>query len=177
MNASPRRPRHTAPGLGMVELLLSLAIMAMLLTSVAAAFHASLNTVDENQKIATVTHNARIVLNRMMAEIRQADEYGGGDHFVWITPPTFGNVTRIEYESVGDALVYRRTVNGIDCEYTILSPEDGVTIHAFDITPLERRDAHGVTYVTGVKATLDVSVGGNRFAVTAGTNPRRNLTW
>jgi len=181
MKTSPTHRRRTAPGLGMVELLLSLSIMAMLLTSVAAAFHASLNTVDENQKIATVTHNARIVLNRMMAEIRQAEAVDCDDQRVSIIPPTFGDVQVIEYERVGDTLWYRQTVDGTVHDYPILTPEDGVTIHTFDIFYETATGVDGsgnpITYTRRVTAELDVSVGDNRFAVTASTNPRRNLTW
>ncbi|MFW6155339.1 MAG: PilW family protein [Planctomycetota bacterium] len=178
MTASPTHPRHTAPGLGMVELLLSLSIMALLLTSVAAAFQASLNTVDENQKIAAVTHNARIVLNRMMAEIRQAEAVECNPHKVSIIPPD-GDATLIEYQLDGDnnILWYRQTIDGTVYSHRILAPDNGAAIHAFDIFYETGTDHEGLGCVRRVTAELDVSVGDNRFAVTASTNPRRNLIW
>ncbi len=184
MRASPSHPhpRRTAPGLGMVEVLLSLSIMALLLTSVAAAFHASLHNVSENQKIASVTHNTRIVLNRMMAEIRQADAVQCYPHKVSIIPPA-GDVQLIEYQLDGDydRLWYRQTIDGVTSSHLILAPDDGVTIHTFDIfyETATGTDADGnpISYTRRVTAELDVSVGENRFAVTASTNPRRNLTW
>ncbi len=69
-----RQPRPIRRGLGMVEMLLALAICAMVLTSVAVAFRASLQTAEENQKISTITQLARVILNRMMTECREADD-------------------------------------------------------------------------------------------------------
>ena len=177
-----RRPRRRTAGLGMVELLVSLAIMAMLLTSVAAAFHASMETVEENQKITTVTHNARIVLNRMMAEIRQADAIEYGTNFVKIVPPSMGALKLTEYRVVNGAMSYHQTFNeDLPTSHVILGPEDGITINRFvlDDLPGNVVNGDGVTIpcIDRLTVELDLSVGSNHFAVTASTNPRRNLDW
>ncbi len=178
-----RRPRRRTAGLGMVEMLVSLAIMAMLLTSVAAAFHASMETVEENQKITTVTHNARIVLNRMMAEIRQAEAIECGTTSVRIIPPSLGSVTETAYEVINGSMVYHQIISGNPdpISHVILGPEEGITINRFDLEALlvDVDDGAGgtITYTARVTAELDLSVGSNRFAVTASTNPRRNLDW
>lgn len=165
-------------GLGIVEMLIALAITAMLLTSVAVAFHASLNTIDENQKIATATQNGRVVLNRMLSEVRQAVDVSVQTGRVTILPPLdAGGVTMTKYELLNGTLWYRQTVGGAETSYPIITPEDGVVINAFAISYQSGTDADGQACTKSITARLDLQVGANRFAITASTNPRRNLIW
>lgn len=160
-----RRPRARR-GLGLVELILALAISAMLLASVAMAFRASVQTAEENQKISAITQMARVILNRMMTECRQADDvddglvthvpYGAADttsdpnaFYRWfetthvgIAPPNpipVGQPSGLEYEFTNGRLIYRQTIGGTVTPYELIGPSDGMTITRFQLY-LHRED-------------------------------------
>ena len=59
-----------AKGFTLVELLLSLAISAMLLAAAAAAFNASVTNYQENQEIYQALNNARQAMLRMTTQLR-----------------------------------------------------------------------------------------------------------
>jgi len=63
------RMRHFR-GIGLVELLLALSIIAMLLTATAAAVNASFTSYRINQENALLTQRARLTLQRMLTQIR-----------------------------------------------------------------------------------------------------------
>lgn len=168
------------PGLGMVEMLIALAITSMLLCSVAVAFHASLNSIDENQKIATATQNARLVLNRLMTEARRAKAVEclqATPGKITIIPPEGGAVTQTEYELKGDTLWYTQTQGEVPTSHAVLMLADGVIIHEFTASVLHVDENDDTTPTRTITARLDLQVGNNRFAVTASTDPRGNIQW
>jgi len=57
-------------GLGLFELLVSLAISATLLTAVGAALNTATQAYQINQEQSTLTQRARLAMNRILAEIR-----------------------------------------------------------------------------------------------------------
>lgn len=175
-----RHNRVFQPGLGMVEMLIALAISAMLLGSVALAFHASLNSVDENQKIASATQNARVVLNRMMTEARRAVDVECTAQRLRILPPADGSgLTLTEYEFIPATGImwYRQTINGTQTSYPILTPDDGVQINGFNISYSYGQDYQGQLCTKVMTAWLDLQVGQNKFAVTTSISPRQNQEW
>ena len=61
-----RQPhRH---GFSLVELLLAMAILAMLLASVGAAIHASMHSYVINDRISSLTQASRIIMARLAAK-------------------------------------------------------------------------------------------------------------
>src|SRR5262249_673847 len=64
----PRRCR----GLSLVEVVISLAISAMLLTAVAAAFSASANAIEIKDQFFRATQAARVSLNQVLTEVRRS---------------------------------------------------------------------------------------------------------
>lgn len=72
-----RRTTHDArrmwSGFTLVELLLALAISAMLLTAIGVAFNASALNYQENEKIFKTINNARQALFRMTTQLRTAN--------------------------------------------------------------------------------------------------------
>ena len=70
---SDARARHR--GLGLVELLVSLAISAALLTATAVALDASFKAYGANQEQATLTQRARLSLNRILTYIRTCETH------------------------------------------------------------------------------------------------------
>jgi prepilin-type N-terminal cleavage/methylation domain-containing protein len=67
-----RRTRRRARGLSLVEVLISLAIMALLLTATAVAFDAAIGNYRTNHDLATVSVSARNALYQMCSTIRSA---------------------------------------------------------------------------------------------------------
>jgi type II secretory pathway pseudopilin PulG len=189
----------------MVELMLALAISAMLLTSVALAFRSSVQTAEENQKVSTVTQLARVILNRLITESRQADDVDliGTPTVIatdnthsdynerWVQAPhvgiapalVAGKPTALEYELLNSRLYYRQTVGGVQNSYTLIGPTDNVSVTRFTVI-LHQIDADkngsytdAADYTEEVIAEMTVQVDGNLFAATASTNPRRALEW
>ena len=68
-----RTSRRGARGLSIAEVLLSLAISAMLLVGVAAAYNASANAVDGNDRFFRATQAGRVTMTQLMNEIRKAE--------------------------------------------------------------------------------------------------------
>lgn len=62
-------------GLGLVELLISLAITAALLTATAVALDASFRAYRANQEIGDLTQRARLAMHRMVTEIRATQDH------------------------------------------------------------------------------------------------------
>jgi len=71
--ASTPSPRHSLRrhGVGLVELLVSLAITAALLVAVAGAFTAAAAAVDANDQFFRATQVARVCINQMTTEVRR----------------------------------------------------------------------------------------------------------
>ena len=60
-------------GLSIVEVMISLTISAFLLVAVAAAYNASANAVEMNDRFFRATQAGRVTLNQLLTEIRRAD--------------------------------------------------------------------------------------------------------
>jgi prepilin-type N-terminal cleavage/methylation domain-containing protein len=67
------RHRKQKRAFTIVEVLIALAITAMLLTAVAVAFNASVKNYQENEKMYKTMNNARQAMLRMTAQLRTAD--------------------------------------------------------------------------------------------------------
>ncbi len=165
---SPKKNR----GFTLVEALLSLALLATLLASVAVAVHASLQSYTANDRIASITQASRVILSRMMSEVRSAANVNSSATQLTITPPDDGSgLQQIQYEYTGGQLHYRRTVNGVQSDHVLLGDgADGIVISAFSIV---REDSNeGIPL--SVKARLVLTKGTASFGVTASAAIRRN---
>ena len=173
------KPVKTRQGFTIVEMLLALAILAVLLSAVAVAMYASLHNYGENTEIAELTQAARVVLNRMMSEVRTADAVDSASQRVTIIPPQpdSGNVTEIEYELDGGVLYCRRTVSGVQTSESLIASDEDVEVTGFTVTRETGINGEEVEYTKSVTATLDLKSGDNTFSVTASACPRRNMTY
>jgi prepilin-type N-terminal cleavage/methylation domain-containing protein len=66
-------------GVGLVELLIALAISAMLLTATAIAVDASFKAYANNQEQSSLLQQSRMALNRMVTSIRTSDSHAPAD--------------------------------------------------------------------------------------------------
>ena len=73
-------PRARAQGFTLIEILIGLAISAILLAAVAVAFSGSLSSYRENEKMFWAVNNARQALTRMTTDLRTAGYYDAGTH-------------------------------------------------------------------------------------------------
>src|SRR5438046_9081461 len=66
--------RRVAPrGLSIIEMMISLTISSFLLVAVAAAYNASANAVEMNDRFFRATQAGRVTMNQVLTEIRRAD--------------------------------------------------------------------------------------------------------
>jgi prepilin-type N-terminal cleavage/methylation domain-containing protein len=162
-------------GFTLAELLMALAILALLMTAVGTAYKAAISSYQENEQLASVQQAARVVLSRLSSEIRTAEAVDSDTNRLTIIPsPNPDNVTEIEYELTGGSLYYRRTVGGTTDTYEVLSADGDVAVDAFTVSREEvLRDELMVT--RSVTVVLELHCGDNPFSLTASACPRRNL--
>ena len=159
-------------------MLIALAILALLLAALALAMHGVMQAYTENAKIAEVTQTARVVLHRIIGEVRTADAIDSAAQRISIIPPANGEgVTEIVYEFLGGALQCTRTIGGAPVTNELVSSDGSVRVEGFSISRETALDGEGVTYTKSLTAVLALRVGGNGFQVTASACPRRNITF
>jgi Tfp pilus assembly protein FimT len=64
-------PRRVRRGVGLVELIVSMAITASLLVAVGAAFSATASGIEMNDSFFRASQSARVSVNQVMAEVRK----------------------------------------------------------------------------------------------------------
>jgi len=180
---APRRPgrrppavRPQAAGFTVMEMLMALVILAMLMAAVALATHAAFQSCTENAEIAEVTQAARVVLHRIVSEIRTADAVLGESGRIRIIPPENDEgITEIRYELNGPALYCHRVINGQTTSAVLVPADGGVRVEGFSISREVGVDDEGLTYTKSLTAQLGLRAGDNVFQVSASACPRRNL--
>ena len=156
----------------MVELLLSLAITALLLASVAVGTHAFLKSYEDNERMVSLTEASRLVLSRMMIEARAATDVDSTAAQLTITPIDDGSgLQQIQYELTGGQLHYRRTVNGVQTDQILIGDSsDDITISDFSV--LREVDPQDVP--VSVRVRLALARGTESLSVTASAVIRGN---
>jgi len=168
--------RQDNAGVTLIELLLGLAIGGLLLSAIAAAFHGSLTSYTENEKIARATQTARSVVNRMMRDIRGAAATDAYASQITVIPPEDGSglqQVQYEFDSAAQCLYYRRTVSGATTSHVLIGGND-VQVTTFYATSEWGQDSQGVSCIKSVTVRLGFRIGGQQFAVTSSAAPRRN---
>jgi len=147
-------------------MLMALTILAMLIASVGAAFKGSLGSYNENEKIASATQLGRMILSRMMREIRTSADLDSTGSYLDITPESSddpSDPTRIQYELTGGKLVHTVTIQGSDTQQDLLGGgSDNTSVQTFSVL----REDDGDTPVS-VTVRLVLGVDDRTFALTA----------
>ncbi|MDY7010553.1 MAG: prepilin-type N-terminal cleavage/methylation domain-containing protein [Planctomycetota bacterium] len=156
----------------MVELLISLAITALLLASVAVGVHAYLKSYRDNERLISLMDTSRFVLSRMMIEARAAADLDSTAGQLTITPIVDGSgLQQIQYEYAGGQLHYRQTANGQQTDQVLIGDgSDDITISEFSV--IREDDAEGIP--VSVKMRLVLTRGNESFPLTASAVIRRN---
>ena len=164
----------------LVELLLALALSAMLLAAVAVAMDASFTSSDQNDRIADTTQTARAVLGRIAHDIRTANDLQPTATTISIHPPQPNayNLALIQYAYANGALTESQTDNnGVVTTTTLLDNTGDVKITGFAVTFTMGLDSNLQPCTRSVTAHLTVTDGNQQFGVTASASPRRNQTY
>ncbi len=155
-------------GFSLAELLLSLAIMAILLVALAIAFNASVINYSENEDIFRTINNARQALFRITSQVRTADA---------VDPNSATNRCSL-ITANGDDITYR--YNSGDKKLYLIDNSSGNSYTLCDnvtaMTFTKNIAIEGsVTYVKSVQISITVASGDIQRTVPAAAVVRRNL--
>ena len=155
-------------GFSLAELLIALAITAILLVAVAIAFNASVINYSENEDIFRTINNARQALSRMTSQIRTADAVDPNSATNECSLITANNDDITYRYNSGDKKLYLID-NSSGNSYTLC---DNVTAMTFTKNTATEGS---VTYVKSVQISIIVASGDIQRAVSAAAVVRRNL--
>ena len=186
---SPARALRRRRGLGIVELLISLAITSMLLSAIAAAYLTSSQVIENNDKFFRATQAARVALTQMLTEVRRCDSipidtvsspYKITATILPILRPDYApkqpnEFLRVyEYEPANRRIVlFFRYINGTEsARYPIAS---NVETTPFDWR--EGTDAANNACVLRVSIIMEVKVDNQTIRISGSAAPRRSMTF
>ena len=157
----PKRARRRRAGLGLVELLISLAIAASLLTAVAAAYAATTSAIRMNDEFFRASQAARVTINHVMAEVRKCQN-------------GIVDVDSMEIStSTGEKRIY--AFDSATNRITLTFPEaDGAPTYTL------ARNVDSAQFFTDgqtISMTVTVDVGTNQVSLTGSAMPRRTITF
>jgi len=184
----PVSRRHR--GLSIIEVMISLTISAFLLVAVAAAYSASADAVEMNDRFFRATQAGRVTMNQLLTEIRRADLVQVGTNQIDIARPLPGSAggtgTALANETTRmiayDAAKKQVTLQ-IHYNASAPSPNSPVYTLARNVEaavfgpPEYLKDANGVQVtplvVVRVPVQLVVRIGTNEVRLSGASGPRR----
>jgi len=155
-------------GLSLAEVMISLAISAMLLTAVAAAFSASSEAIEQNDTFFRASQAARVSMNQILTEIRRANPVDAVNSTATDLAMVGhdGNPRDYIYDAASKKLKLDTHTPGKP-QYTLASNCTNATF-TYDIISGQ---------VMRVSVTLIVQVDKNTIRLTGSAAPRRVQTW
>ena len=171
--ANSNRIKKARRGLSLAEVMISLAISAMLLTAVAAAFTASSDAIEQNDTFFRASQAARVSMTQILTEIRRANAVQVPANNKSLSIITHDNKDRTySFDSAAQKL--KLITNDIltDPDYTLANNCTSATFDADTFT-----DAGGIKHVVRVAVTVIVKVDKNTIRLTGSAAPRREQTW
>jgi len=166
------RSRNRQHGFTLTEVLISMVVLAMLMTALGAAMHSSIQGYSENGKSLALTQAARGVLDRMMREVRTAADVDSTTNSLTIDADGTG-MNMAAYQFSSGAFYYIQTVNGHPTYYPLLSYSDDVNVQDFSV--VREDSAEGNPLSVTVRLTLVTR--DRTFAMTATSAVRRYQTY
>jgi Tfp pilus assembly protein PilW len=177
VNVGTFNPSRASHGLSIVEVLISLAISALLLTGVAAAYNASASAVESNDRFFRATQAARVTMNQLLTEIRRAEsvlcEPGNGS--IIITRPQADRLTdeqsrEYRYDATSKKITLRifyknaSNVTWSSPAYSLASNVESATFGPPDLVGGAE---------TRIPLALDVKIDANTVRLSGSSSPRR----
>lgn len=148
-------------GLSLIEVLISLAIMAVLLTAVASSFMASASVIDMNDQFFRATQAGRVSVNQIMSTLRQCKTVSVGINSLDVTTAT--ETRAYNFDSTA------KTLN--------MTMPDGI---GGSLTQPLAHNVKSVTFSTDgttVSMLLKIEVGNNTITLSGSAMPRRSITY
>jgi Tfp pilus assembly protein PilW len=170
-------------GLSIVEVMISLTISAFLLVAVAAAYNASANAVEMNDRFFRATQAGRVTLNQLLTEIRRADSVfcAPTSDSIIVQRPKQNRLTdedsrEFKYDKITKKItlqIYYKNAAGTTWTSPAYSLASNVEVAKFG-PPDKMTDATGEHDVR-VPVTVDVKIGSNSVRLSGSSGPRRLL--
>jgi len=164
------KPYKFTAGFTVAELLLALAITAVLLAAVAVAFNASIINYRENEDVFKTINGARQALFRITSQLRTANavDPNSPDNECTLITAASENIT-YRYNNADNKLYLITNDNLSDSDYVLC---DNVTAMTFKkIAATEG----ATTYVKSVQISITVQSGNVQRTVSAAAVMRKNL--
>jgi len=164
------RNRKFRTGFTLVEVLVALAITAILLTAVALAFNASMINYRENEDMFKAVNMARQALFRITSQLRTAEAVeptSPANECTMITAE--GDNITYRYDNSSDTLYLITNDDATDADY-VLSENVAAMTFIRDVVV-----DGAVTKVRGVQISITVTIGTAQKKLSAASVVRRNL--
>ena len=174
----PRTPIPTSAhadrrGMTLVELLMALSIVSLLAASVGSAVKGSLQGYADNTNYADLAQAARAAANKILGEIRLADDVTSSTGQLRI----YSNAAKTNgtiYQLVEGTLQYNGLAGGVVGSAEPLIGSDGqITVTGFTITRAE----NAVPKTVSVSVHLTLTGGGQTYQSTFAATVRKNQTF
>ncbi|MCD6304040.1 MAG: prepilin-type N-terminal cleavage/methylation domain-containing protein [Planctomycetes bacterium] len=175
------RGRRRRAGFTLIEMLISLVLVALLLTAIAAATYASMKSYDQNVEMAAVNQTTRMLVMRIRRDVRTAEaiDYTAEYNQLVIYPPAEEQIDEIryEYDYATGTLYYDRTIDGQTTRTVLLDQNGPAKIMGFYVTCTTGLDGQGQTCTKRVTVNMYFLAGGRTTSIVCSACPRRNLTY
>lgn len=181
-NIYPKAISRRRAGLTLIETMVSLAITSSLLVAVAAAYNASASAVTANANFFKATQAARITMNQMLSEIRQAESVQVySDHIDVIRPavnmavdPVLGTEVfrRFQYDSTNSRITLQIFYGASSTPGTLYEMATNLSSVSFG-PAMMGRDWNNTLVVQHVPITLNLKVGNDFVNLSGSAGPRR----
>lgn len=158
-------------GFTLVEMLVSVVILAMLMVSLAVAFQASVNSYNGNESLHKATNTARLALNRITTQLRNAQAVATNSPSNQCSLiASDGSDVTYNYNS-SDRKLYLVTNDDLaDQDYVLCENVSGM-----NFSYVNTADESGLNYVKYVKIVISVTCGQNEKKLAAAAVVRKNL--
>lgn len=175
------KPKAKAGGFTLIELLVTVFVLAVVMTAIAAAMSGALENYSHNESVALTTQAGRSVLNRMLSEIRTAQDVVITDagQGLEIVPGDDINAT-IHYKISGQRLLFKPAGSS---EYHALLGGEGDEVTVVDFQASKRydlvdpADPASEVYNTAVTVVLEVQANEQSARMEASALVRKNLAY
>ena len=179
-NSKLRTAAFARRGLSIAEVMISLTISTFLLVAVAAAYNASADAVEMNDRFFRATQAGRVTMNQLLTEIRRADYVNVNGNVVEIIRPAQNRLPN----EVSRAFWYDPAVKQMKLQISYTSPPAAApkspwyvlsrNVEAATFGPAEiQKDANNADIVTRVPVQVVVRIGANEVRLSGASGPRR----
>ena len=182
MTALQSKPTPRRRGLSIAELMISLSISSFLLVAVAAAYNASADAVEVNDRFFRATQAGRVTMNQVLTEIRRAESVlcsVAGDSIIVTRPLETRAATNEEWreykynpatKTVTLQICFKNA--GVVSSSPLYTMSRNVTACSFG-PPDKITKSDGTQWETRVPVTVEVAVGYNKVRLSGAGSPRR----